>query len=458
MTPMPTPDDRAGERGWVLLTAMSLLTIMTIVGLATLSIVDTQTKRSREQRERESSLNMAESALYQQGFKLAQQWPSQATPAADCSSAAAAAGCPAADEVLANSSNVDTAVGASWTTIVRDNGGDLATAFQPGKQDATQVTKDAAGNVVATCTGPCRYDANGDKKLWVRSQSIVRGRKRTVVATLKLETLAESVPQTAVTAGGINTGHPGAQVKIYAVGSNVVVRCDPATTSGSGNNKKNTCVSDPAAIQPAAQQGATGNLMTPEQIARFKARAIADGTYHAGCPSGNAWNLTGAVVFVDKCYDANAKLDFNVSGADCALPPKPAGAGNGLQPDCINSLKKPGLLIWHCGGLGTSGKGTFVGVMYFVNGSDGQCGTAAPYAPKGTNPPDCSGNNNDPANVVSFTGGLGVLGALAIDGNGCLYASANGIQIQFDPNVFGAVASYGTVGLVQDTWRELIPS
>ena len=53
---------------------------------------------------------------------------------------------------------------------------------------------------------------------------------------------------------------------------------------------------------------------------------------------------------------------------------------------------------------------------------------------------------------------LGILGALLIDGTGCLYAGSNGLQVQFDPNVFGAVASYGTVGLVQDTWRELIPS
>ena len=31
------------------------------------------------------------------------------------------------------------------------------------------------------------------------------------------------------------------------------------------------------------------------------------------------------------------------------------------------------------------------------------------------------------------------------------------IQVTFDPSVFNAVESYGTVGLVQNTWRELNP-
>jgi hypothetical protein len=78
--------------------------------------------------------------------------------------------------------------------------------------------------------------------------------------------------------------------------------------------------------------------------------------------------------------------------------------------------------------------------------------------PKGTNPPACNGNKHAVANVFATTGGFGVWGAIAIDGYGCLLASANGIQVQYDSNVFNAVASYGTVGLVQDTWRELSPS
>ena len=446
MTKTPIKHRAAEEDGWVLVTAIMLLAIMLVMAFASMSVVDGQQKRDRQQRERESSLNLAETALYQQGFKLAQTWPSPNTPAADCSSATSGTTCAPNAQVLANTSNVDTKAATSWTTKVRDNGGNLASAWQTAYANAAQSGTTATGTAY-TCASPCNYDANGDRKMWVQAQSTVRGRTRTVVATLKLEQLAESIPQTAVVAGGINTGNNGSQTKIYAVGSSVIVRC---------STNQSSCVSDPSAIQPTAAQGTTGNLMTPSQIQRFKQRAIADNTYYAGCPTGSSWNVTGAVVFVDNCVNNNAKLNFsNNSAATCSsvLPPKPVGGGNGLQPDCINSLSKPGLLIWHCGGFGTSGKGTFIGIMYFVNGSDDSSCTQ-----RGASPVNCSGNNTSSNNVLSTTGGLGVLGAVAIDGPGCLYASANGIQVQYDPNVFSNVASYGTVGLVQDTWRELVPN
>ncbi len=45
-----------------------------------------------------------------------------------------------------------------------------------------------------------------------------------------------------------------------------------------------------------------------------------------------------------------------------------------------------------------------------------------------------------------------------VDGNACLKLGSNGLQVKFDPRVFNAVESYGTVGLVQNTWRELDPN
>jgi hypothetical protein len=205
--------------------------------------------------------------------------------------------------------------------------------------------------------------------------------------------------------------------------------------------------------------------MTPAQIERFKQAAMANGTYYAGCPSN--WDLSGAVVFIDKCNSpqvSNGNLVTNACPTPPGLPQLPGGGGNSLQAPCINTVNRPGILIWHCAdnsgpALTLSGKATYVGIMYFVNGSDSPSdGPCAGVAPKGTNPVNCDVNPNSPLNVMSTTGGFGVWGAIAIDGNGCLYASANGIQVYYDPNMWDAVASYGTVGLVQDTWRELIPS
>ena len=63
------------EDGWVLVSAIVLMAIMLSVGLASFAFVDTGQKRSRESRERESSLSLAEAALYAQGFALTTNWP-----------------------------------------------------------------------------------------------------------------------------------------------------------------------------------------------------------------------------------------------------------------------------------------------------------------------------------------------------------------------------------------------
>jgi hypothetical protein len=202
--------------------------------------------------------------------------------------------------------------------------------------------------------------------------------------------------------------------------------------------------------------------MTPLQLERFRQRAEADGTYYNGCSAikrvGNDIDISGAVVFVDNCpsYQGSFAM-FNCADA---LPAKPVGGGNGLSAPCINSKATPGLLIWHCGRVEMTGNGngTFIGIMYFANNSDqpttGACGAMNPKQ-LGATPPDCGGNKNSPENVFASSGGFGIWGAVAIDGNGCLYAGSNGMQVQYDYNVFNSVASYGTVGLVQDTWREL---
>ena len=72
---MTTHLDLRDEDGWVLVTAVICLALMLTITLASFSLVDTGQTRSREQRERETSLNVAEGALYSQGFTLAQRWP-----------------------------------------------------------------------------------------------------------------------------------------------------------------------------------------------------------------------------------------------------------------------------------------------------------------------------------------------------------------------------------------------
>ena len=78
------------EDGWVLVSAIVLMAIMLTVGLAAFAFVDTGQKRSRESRERESALSLAEGALYAQGFALTKNWPNTNNAlTGDCTSTAA---------------------------------------------------------------------------------------------------------------------------------------------------------------------------------------------------------------------------------------------------------------------------------------------------------------------------------------------------------------------------------
>jgi hypothetical protein len=190
--------------------------------------------------------------------------------------------------------------------------------------------------------------------------------------------------------------------------------------------------------------------MTPTQLQRFKERAIADGRYYPGCPTTDPdtgkYNLTGAVVWVENC-PSPPNLANNVATVPCVVP-------SGMSSGCVNTPLNPGLLIYHCGRVDLQGSFTFVGVLYNANNSDGTC---VNFPPKTGN---CfSGNQRVTENdLVVTNGGFGVLGAVAIDGGGCMQVGSNGLQVVYDSNAFGAIQSYGAVGLVQNTWREVKPN
>ena len=433
------------EDGWVLVSAIVLMAIMVSVGLSSYAFVDTGQKRSRESRERESSLSLAEAALYAQGFALTRYWPNPSKQlGGDCSSSAALTAttlyCPDRDTLAQGSSangavaqftSTDFGANATWSTSVRDNYGVLKASYDPAHADdqLTEVSPTTGLNAPCPQT-PCRMDFNGDNQLWVQARAIVRGRPRSIVARLKLEKLRESVPQAGVVAGALQVTNNGNKLMVDGTGSTIVVRCanlaDPNCMDYDAGKGQLTPTPSSTPSQP--------NFMTPAQLKRFKARAITDGTYFAAgtCPT-NAAQLTGAVVWVEQC----TKSYPNIGPYSTPCPATGAMSGN-----CINTTTKPGMLIWHCGTIAFTAASTYYGIMYVVNNSDGTC---AGYTAKS----GCS----DP--VYESGGGAGVLGALVIDGAGCVAVGSNSLNMKFDANVFSGVTSYGTVGLVQNTWREL---
>jgi hypothetical protein len=456
----------ADEQGWVLVSAIVLTLIMLSIGLVAAAMIDNGTRRTREQRERESALNVDEGVLYAQSLVMQTAWPSAAKndpttgnpqfyPGICTSAGAADRRCPNAASLVAAAgspgsavfANVDELKDVTWSTKVRDNGGALANAYDPEHADDAQAGCTVPAGV--TPTTACTYDANKDRELWVQSQAIVRGKPRNVVARLRLEQLAESVPRAAVTSGAVkitNKGNHGGTPIIDASGSQVVVRC--------ADSSQPACADfEPGQIIPGAPRPDTtaANLMSPEQLQRFRQRAIIDGKYFTGCPgeNGQGFNLSGEVVWVEGCT--------NPPNMTSKIPTTACGAGlpAGLDPDCVNSKTTPGLLIWHCGLADMAGGWTYRGLLYVVNNSDGTCPASMPARGDGT----CSANpaTDSARDAITTNGGFGVWGVVAVDGQACLKLGSNGVQVSYDGSIFDAVESYGTVGLVQNTWRELNP-
>ncbi|MBA3327758.1 MAG: hypothetical protein H0T43_05610 [Solirubrobacterales bacterium] len=419
------------ERGSTVVTAIVLLAMMMMMGLATAGLVDGQQEESGRERARESSLNLNEGVLYAQAFVLARNWPSGdgsvAFPATCGSGSATTTYCPNRDTLAAagpagggsaNFTAADYRAGATWTTKVRDNGGVMEDFYYSEQADVAQ-----AGCPVT----PCTKDHNGDRQLWVQVSTKVHGRPRSVVALLQLEEFKEAFPTNAVTAGHVtvsNNGNHGGRALVDITGSQIAVRCDPADPACIVSNRTSHIQPRTFAQLPATQTAA----LSPTQLQRLKARAIADGRYFESCPPANA-NLAGEVVWVEECSGSY--------GSSLQTVPCPSGyPGLSANGGCINTPASPGILIWHKGTAKFTGNDTFVGLIHMANDSDGTGGTT------GT--------------VLETGGGFQIFGAASVDGGGGLKVGSAGVpNIKFFPNVFNSLASYGTAGLVQNTWREL---
>jgi type II secretory pathway pseudopilin PulG len=410
------------DDGSVLVISISLLAIMLTIGLASYALSDTGQVRAREQRERESALNLAEAVLYDQGFSLASIWPGNAAGGAaipsTCTSAGVVVTCPdprtlaagnAAGSGAANFSGVDFAANTTWTTRIRDNGGPMAEAYITDQADAAQTGTNVKTGAAYTCAAPCKWDANGDLMLWVQARAVVRDKPRSVVALLKRELFAEAVAGgNAVTAGSFETTNSGNKTIINASGSQVVVRCTTTDDSCTNYAEDKDQVLPPTIVRDAATPAA----MSAAQRARFMAAAqsVSPSTYYTSCPA----SLAGDVVFIDVAATTTCTDSNNAT---------------------YNSADEPGIVIMPRGKL--SMKGSYYGIVYMAN------------------------EQNASGPVLELQANSEVFGGVAIDGPGRLVsgqASGNRSTITFMPNAFTALATYGTTGLVQNTWRELPPT
>jgi len=398
------------EDGWLVVTAIAVTTMMVGVGLAIFSTVGTQQSMSRQERNRDSAFNLAESALYAQAFILSRNWPQASSPtggAWTCTQAVTSSTiCPtfsAIQNALDGTNIPDFKTGMAWRLTVTDNGKTTPTTDYITNPSDPNYTTDA-------------YDKNGDKRIWVRADGWAQGKERSLVALLQLEQFKEPFPQNVITAGHFHTDNSGNKLLINtqgdsATGSQVVVHC-PSSQSSCADTGKDVQVG-PAVVQFSPPANGDSSLiptaMTPSELTRFQTAAQANSTYFTSCPA----SLGGGVVFIDFPSYSSANT--------CTY------TGN----DTWNSASSPGLLIIRNGVLSLGGNTTFYGLVYAPN-------------------PSCTSDD-----LVETQGNTHVFGGVAIDCLGGLDVGSSHENVTFDSSAFNNLKTTGAAGLVQNTWREL---
>jgi hypothetical protein len=418
------------ERGNVVVTAILLVSVMLGLGLTVASQVDTQTTQSRKERERESSFNLAEASLSAQTFILGRLGTGTEVnpyPEDGCERGSTLDFCPDEDQLMRSydgHGQVDFNTETTWVTHVLDD------ATPDG--EPVRFWKDE----FLDTEGWERYDKYGgihpttgaavpNRHVWVRAEAEVRGHKRAIVAWVKIEDRVISFPNYAVLAGwvdGKNSGGHGGRPLVNSTGSlGVAVRC--TTSTGTFPPQDENCVDLNPVKGPQIQPptAVTLNDSSPsaiggDELAALEDMARANGTLYEGCPA----NPNGDVVYVKNAGECRYTNDA------------PAAAG---ATKCCNLEENPGLYIVERGTVDFGGNIEFWGVVYNANL-----------------------DNSSSQFLVETSGTAAIHGGALVDGPGGVYAGSSGDNIVYYALSFEDIRAVGTAGVVQNTWREIVPA
>lgn len=421
------------ERGWVLVTSMTVLFIILTLGLVALQTVDTQTHTSGQETSGEAAFNLAESALDAETAQLGVQWPSASAPwSAVCNQTTTPnTGCPGTS--VTSSFNSAYAgkqyANPQWALQVFDNG------WNPDTDYYSDAMSTGGADVQPN------YDANKDDKLWVRAQATIAGQTRVVAAEVVRQPHVVSLPRNVITAGGTFTSNNGNKVIVNESDSvpnsgltgSVDLRCgtvSPPTTPVYGNLCAGWDASKGQLSPPTYSTGytdPTGGYQTLQnaQLASLENTASDNGTlYNGSCPPPGAAGL----IVVEN----------------------PPGGGCSYNSNTTwNSNAAPGMLLFVNGWVYFSGTMNFYGIVYMADetGQPGPCTSTALQE-------DETKNGGNPIFTVHGTGTL--YGALFVGNCGVVDAGSSAFNIQFDSDAFNGVVAYATPAEAKNTFQ-LVP-
>lgn len=420
---------RRDERGFVLITAISVLMIMLLLGVALMAVVNVQTDQTGHERNGEAAFSLAENALQAEASQLRAAWPSSAdSPAPVCSEASTDPRCQAVAGLGSTFTGSDYA-SAHWSGQALDDArpSDGSAPYDPTPPNPDPHYHDA----LATASTPTRWDANGDQRIWVRGEATVGGQTRILVEQVVHPLQVVTLPQNSVTAGGFQAGNNG-NTLVYGtdpsgVTGSIEVRCGDA---GSQPAKNTQCLGwDQGAVDPSSaygylDPGSDYQTLSDDEIQGLIQTARQQGTYyapdapgHTGCPPAP----TNGIVVVNFPSPINC-------------------TSNGAT---WNSAATPGALVILNGTM-TFNNGTFYGVLYMAN-QQGQAPASGPCAPEQMN------------TVVTLKANAIVVGPIFVDRCGVVNDGDTGGNLQFSLNAFLGLQAYQPATLAQNTF-EIVPN
>jgi type II secretory pathway pseudopilin PulG len=410
------------EQGFVLITAIILLTVMLGLGIALVTLANSQQTAAAREQWSEQAFNLAEAALNAQVAQLSREWPGSGNLAESKHSTCTpstnepANYCPepaVLEKAYPNTGSTTCTGNEAWGSPLTN------------KWD-TYVREDVNGspyfNSTEESTAPAYDGGIGNeppgtpwRKLWVRAVGVVDCHPVAVVSLVSEQLTHATFPESAVSANWFKTGNKGNKIIIKRKGKGTpqsgkfAIRCEPPHPSECEEYEREG--KKEGQIQPELTKEEQEPSLTPsttlstEQLESLKAQAKSEGHFYAGpgnCPTSLA-ALSGRPTYVEGCE----KLKFS------------GGAGN--------SEEAPGFLVLANGTLELTGGGTFYGVVY---AADEQKSTEV---------------------VVEVKGGAKIVGEILVDGGGGVALGDRGNEVvafEYNP---AAAEKFETVTGAADT-------
>jgi hypothetical protein len=400
------------EQGFVLVTAIVLLTVILGLGLGLLLFTDNQQAASTREQGGEASFNLAEAALNAQILQLAREWPGK--PGAEGGSPVQPTSCASGSETSLSNFCPDHAslekaypnTGAAcpagtqgdawgspltnkWTTYVREqwNG----SPYFNSTEEKTLNNFDE---------GPLEGGKHKPyKKIWVRAVGVVNCHTSVVVSLVAEQLVHANFPESALSANWFATGNEGSKVilnhegKEGSLAGKFTIRCEPPRTETNCEEYRKGQIVPPLTEEEQKPSPTPSTTLSAEQLEELKAQAKSEGHFYSGasCPGNKELEkLSGKPTYVEGC------------------------GGLKFTGGVANSATQRGFLILANGSIELDGGALFYGVVYDAN------------------------LQKSSETLVTIKGGAKVIGAIVVDGSGGISLGDKGnetVAFEYDPTV-----------------------